>query len=159
MRHNQQIYKQPISVLVIIHDEQYRILLLERADKPDFWQSVTGSRENCDQSLLETAIREVHEETGIVANLNQLKDWQYCSQYEIFPHWRYRYAPDVTHNTEHVFSLCIPADSQIMLAPSEHLNYGWYEMAVAADKVFSPSNRSAILNLPQYLSLSTLFIE
>lgn len=139
-------YKQPVSVLVVIHTNDKRFLLLERARHPGFWQSVTGSREG-EEALIETARREVLEETGIRANETTLKDWQQTNRYEIFPQWRHRYAEGVTHNTEHVFSLCVPADTPVRLAPDEHRAFRWLPQEDAAAACFSWSNRDAILAL------------
>lgn len=144
---NNKPYKQPVSVLVVIYDNNRQILLLERADKPDFWQSVTGSLEP-GETIEQTAKRELAEETGIYSN--DILNWQQSSIYEIYPHWRHRYAPGVTHNTEHIFSLCITAETPILLSPREHLDYIWCSPEQAAEKVFSPSNRSAILELTQH---------
>ena len=125
-----------------------KVLLLERADHPGYWQSVTGSREG-DETLRETAIREVREETGLDATHYQLEDWQQQNVYEIFPQWRHRYAPGVTHNTEHVFGLQLPKAIPVQPSPREHLGYLWLPWREAADKVFSPSNREAIMQLPK----------
>lgn len=141
------VVKQPVSVLVVIYTAAREVLLLERADHPGYWQSVTGSREG-EESLFETALREVSEETGIDAAQFQLTDWQQQNEYEIYPHWRHRYAPGVTRNTEHVFGLQVPRDIDVRLAPREHLGYVWLPWQEAAAKVFSPSNRAAILQLP-----------
>lgn len=142
-------YKTPVSVLVVIHSPGFDILLLERAAHPGYWQSVTGSREGS-ESLLHTAVREVAEETGIVTAPSNLVDWQQTNVFEIFPEWRHRYAPGVTHNTEHVFSLEVPRDTPVRTAPDEHLGHCWLPLAEAAAKVFSWSNRDAILALPQH---------
>lgn len=146
---NNKPYKQPISVLVVIYNDQQQILLLERADKPGFWQSVTGSLE-VGETIQQTAIREVAEETGILATTSAIDDWHQINQYEIYPHWRHRYAPEVTHNTEHVFSLGVSSTTPIRLSPHEHLQYGWFSIQQAIDMVFSPSNREALVQLPQY---------
>ena len=143
-----QQYKIPVSVLVVIHSADLQVLLLERADRPGFWQSVTGSRDPDEVLLAATARREVMEETGIDAAEFELHDWQKQNQYEIYLHWRGRYAPGVTHNTEHVFSLCLPAPRSVVLAPREHLHYEWLPWRDAADKVFSWSNAEAIRELP-----------
>lgn len=140
-------HKRPLSVLVVIHTPDLQILLLERAAHAGFWQSVTGSQE-VGESLLETAVREVAEETGIMASHDALLDWHMTNTFEIFAQWRYRYAPGVTHNIEHVFSLAIPAVQPVRLAADEHLNYQWLPWREAADKCFSWSNRDAILMLP-----------
>ena len=140
--------KQPVSVLVVIHSATLDVLLLERADHPGYWQSVTGSRDG-DETLRETALREVGEETGLDAARYDLRDWQQQNEYEIYPHWRHRYPPGVTRNTEHVFSLQVPRDVDVRLAPREHLDYVWLPWQEAAAKVFSPSNRAAILQLPE----------
>ena len=141
-------HKQPVSVLVVIHSPDHQILLLERAAHPGYWQSVTGSREG-DEALIDTAVREVAEETGIAITATQLVDWQQTNTYEIFPEWRHRYAPGVTENTEHVFSLAVPRDTPIRVAPGEHLGHCWLPLDEAAAKVFSWSNRDAIRALPQ----------
>ena len=140
--------KRPVSVLVVIHTPDLQILLLERAAHPGYWQSVTGSQED-DETLRDTARREVQEETGLTFPDAALRDWQQTNVYEIFPEWRHRYAPGVTHNTEHVFSLEIPAPCAIQLAPNEHSNYGWLPWQDAAPRCFSWSNRDAILALAQ----------
>jgi dATP pyrophosphohydrolase len=147
-------YKKPVSVLVVIHTATLDVLLLERALHPGFWQSVTGSQEN-DEPLLETARREVFEETGIAAAAADFVDWQHTNRYEIFAEWRYRYAPDVTHNTEHVFSLGVPERCAINIAPDEHLAYRWLPWREAAEACFSWTNRDAILELPQRLAGTT----
>ncbi len=146
-------YKIPESVLVVIHTADLQVLLIERADKPGFWQSVTGSKDASDEPLVETAIREVAEETGIRVGSEQvpmenLRDWKLSNVYEIYEVWRARYAPGVTHNTEHVFGLLVPADITVTLAPREHLQHSWLPWREAADRCFSPSNAEAILQLP-----------
>lgn len=168
-------YKQPISVLVVIYttpieatrhstqpvnnpiqiaasatgSEQlldFEILLLERADHPGYWQSVTGSRE-AQEALEQTAAREVREETGIDVTHHTLRDCQVENHYEIYPQWRHRYGPAVTHNTEHVYTLKMSRHVAITLSPKEHLRFGWWPWREAAEMVFSPSNREAILSL------------
>ena len=145
-------YKIPISVLVVIHTRDLDVLVLERADRPGFWQSVTGSQDVEGELLRDTAIRELQEETGLDAEAHILTDWQKQNEYEIYPHWRYRYAPGVTRNTEHVFGLTLPKKISVTIAPREHLQYDWLPWQAAAEKVFSWSNREAILLLPQYIS-------
>jgi len=145
-------HKIPESVLVVIHTADLDVLLIERADRPGFWQSVTGSLDAPDEPLRETARRELFEETGIVADgvHIQLRDWQLANVYEIYPTWRHRYAPCITHNTEHVFSVCVPRDIPIVLSPREHLRYAWLPLLEAADRCFSSSNAEAILHLPRH---------
>ncbi|MEJ7808258.1 MAG: dihydroneopterin triphosphate diphosphatase [Telluria sp.] len=147
------MHKIPESVLVVIHTSALEVLLIERADKPGFWQSVTGSLDSPDEPLLTTATRELCEETGIVADGTTIAlcDWHLSNIYEIYPVWRHRYAPGVTHNTEHVFGVCVPRDLPIVLNPREHLQYIWLPFIEAADRCFSSSNAEAILQLPQRL--------
>ncbi len=142
-----QQYKVPISVLVVIHTVDLQVLLLERADRPGFWQSVTGSQDG-GETLAQTAQREIFEETGLDASRFALSDWQKQNEYEIYQRWRSRYAPGVTHNTEHVFGLRLPAPLPVVLAPREHLRCEWLPWRDAADKVFSWSNAEAIRELP-----------
>jgi len=146
-------YKQPISVLVIIHTACAQVLLIERASQPGFWQSVTGSKEPGDIDLLHTAVREVAEETGIAADTQDLRDWGISNTYDIYPAWRHRYAPGVTRNTEHVLSLCVPVDTRVRLSPREHRAWQWLAWREAADACFSPSNAEAILLLPRFFPL------
>lgn len=141
-------YKQPISVLVVIHTSDLEILLLERKAHPGFWQSVTGSRET-NEALSDTAQREVFEETGLLTQQFKLTDWHQTNTFEIFEQWRYRYAPQVTHNTEHVFSLELPAKQAIKISPDEHRAYLWLPLHEAAERCFSWSNRDAILALSE----------
>lgn len=138
--------KQPVSVLVVIHDPGLNILLLERAAHPGYWQSVTGSREG-KESLAETAMREVAEETGIDCRPADLADWRLSNRFEIFAEWRDRYPEGVTHNVEHVFSLCVPVGTLATPAPGEHRALRWLPWRAAAAACFSWTNRDAILML------------
>lgn len=152
-------FKIPESVLVVIHTPGREVLLIERADKPGYWQSVTGSKDRIDEPLVETCVREVAEETGIAIGsaevpLAALRDWGLSNLYEIYPVWRHRYAPGVTHNTEHVFGLTVPAGTPVALNPREHLRFRWLPWREAAELCFSPSNAEAILQLPRFLEAS-----
>lgn len=140
-------HKIPVSVLVVIYSADVQVLLMERADAPGLWQSVTGSQD-LGETLAQTAIREVREETGLDANQFALTDWGIETRYEIYERWRHRYAPGVTHNTEHVFGLCLPSALPVTLAPREHLQYRWLPRDAAATACFSPSNAAAIRLLP-----------
>lgn len=150
------VHKIPESVLVVIHTAALEVLLIERADNPGFWQSVTGSKDSLDETLVQTCVREVAEETGIQVGCSAvaqcaLRDWQLINVYEIYPAWRHRYAPGVTHNTEHVFGLTVPAQSVVTLNPREHLRFEWLPWREAADRCFSPSNAEAVLLLPRFV--------
>lgn len=140
------IHKIPVSVLVVIHTADGQVLLMERADAPGFWQSVTGSQDP-GETLEQTAIREVREETGLDATAFELTPWDIENRYEIYERWRHRYAPGVTHNTEHVFGLKLPVSQPVILAPREHLRYEWLPCEIAAERCFSPSNAMAIRRL------------
>jgi dATP pyrophosphohydrolase len=140
-------YKIPVSVLVVIHTADGRVLLMERADAPGFWQSVTGSQD-AGETLAQTAIREVREETGLEASQFALTDWGIETRFEIYERWRHRYAPGVTHNTEHVFGLLLPSALPVTLAACEHVQYHWLPREAAAEACFSPSNAAAIRRLP-----------
>lgn len=147
------IYKTPVSVLVVVYTPDLQVLLLERADHPGYWQSVTGS---CDpgESLRQTAVREVAEETGLDAEALGLVDWEMQNVFEIYAEWRHRYGPGVTHNTEHVFGLEVPQPVAVRLAPREHLDFAWLPWQKAAAKVFSWTNVAAIEKLPERVSRS-----
>ncbi len=144
-------FKLPVSVLVVIHTPALEVLLIRRADHAEFWQSVTGSVDSEDVDLLHTAAREVLEETGLAVRPADLVDWGMTNVYEIYPAWRHRYAPGVTRNTEHLFSLCVPEAVPVRLSPREHTDWQWLNWCAAADLCFSPSNAEAILLLPKFL--------
>ena len=140
--------KIPISVLVVIYKPNRDVLLIERADRNNFWQSVTGSLDALNEDLALAATREVFEETGIAVDQlpeGALRNMRHQIEYEIYPNWRFRYAPGVTRNTEHWFALQVPDDTAIKLSPREHVAYEWLPFAEAAQKCFSPSNGEAIL--------------
>ena len=147
--------KIPESVLVIIHTSDLQVLLLERADHPGFWQSVTGSRDTWEEPLIDTARRELWEETGIrgdASGVAPICDWAFSQTYEIYPHWRHRYPAGVTHNVKHVFSVCVPMDIPIRLSAREHLRHEWCDWSTAAERCFSWSNAKALQTLPRRIA-------
>lgn len=144
-------YKIPESVLVVIYTPRLDVLLIERTGPPGLWQSVTGVKDTVDEPLRQTALREVQEETGIVAAPGQLQDWGICNIYDIYPIWCHRYAPGVTRNTEHVWGLCLPEPRAVTLSPREHTAWQWLPHLAAADACFSGSNAEAILLLPRFV--------
>jgi len=139
-------FKTPISALVLIHTNDLQVLIMERADKAGYWQSVTGSLE-VGETPKQAAQREVLEETGLDANQFDLQDWQCSNTYEIYPHWRHRYAPGVVENVEHLFGLALPQALPITLAPDEHTRYEWVDWREAANRVFSWTNIDALKRL------------
>src|SRR5437867_3147225 len=152
-------FKIPVSTLVLVHTPDLRVLLLERADFPGYWQSVTGSQEP-GEALRDTATRELPEETGIDARAyGGVADWQVSNVYEIYPRWRHRYPPGTTQNTEHVFALEVPETVRVTLNPREHHAYVWLPWKEAAPKCFSWSNRAAIEALPLLVAVIGRSIE
>lgn len=145
-------HKIPESVLVVVYTPALEVLLIRRADAPEFWQSVTGSKDYAQESFEDTAVREVREETGIDARAPGcvLQDWQLENVYAIYPEWRHRYAPGTCLNTERVFGLCVPADTAVRLSPQEHVAWKWLPWRDAADACYSPSNAEACLLLPRF---------
>lgn len=141
--------KLPVSVLVVVHTPQLDVLLIERVQRPGFWQSVTGSLDRLDEPPAEAALREVREETGIAGDRAALSDWRIANVFEIYPHWRHRFAPGTTHNTEHVFGLVVPGRLPVTLAPDEHVAYEWLPWREAEARCFSWTNRDAIRRLRQ----------
>ena len=148
------VYKIPRSVLVVIHTPDLQVLMMERAGWKDFWQSVTGSVASEAELLRDTAAREVREETGLDAARYDLRDWGIENRFEIFRKHRSRYAPGVTHNLEHVFSMAVPEALAVVLDPEEHLTYKWLPWREAAAITISWTNRDAILALPQRVGVS-----
>ena len=148
-------FKIPESVLVVIHTIDLDVLLIERADKPGFWQSVTGSKDTVEEDLEQTAVREVAEETGIVVGSvevprERLRAWGFVNVYDIYPQWQHRYAAGVTKNTEHVYGLCVPRTVPITLEPREHVAHVWLPWREAVARCSSASNAEAIMHLPRF---------
>ena len=139
--------KLPVSVLVVVHTAELEVLLLERSARSGFWQSVTGSVDRLDEPLADAAAREVREETGIDARESALARWPAVNTFEIYARWRHRFAPGVTHNTEHVFGLRLPRALPVTLARDEHVAFEWLPWREAVRKCFSWSNRDAIVML------------
>lgn len=141
--------KLPVSVLVVVHTGDLEVLLLERASRPGFWQSVTGSLDQLDEPLALAAAREVREETGIDAARGMLERWPVTYTFEIYQRWRHRFGAGVTHNTEHVFGLRLAQRAPVTLARDEHVACEWLPWRAAAQKCFSWSNRDAIVMLAE----------
>ena len=134
--------------MVVVHDKELNILLLERADHKDFWQSVTGSIDFIKEDLFDAAKRELKEETGmVVANKNWL-NWGFSRDFKIFSHWKHRYDENVEFNSEHIFSVCVDPNNDIILSPREHVDFRWMFWREAADACFSSTNAIAIKELP-----------
>jgi len=147
-------FKQPVSVLVVVYTAQLDVLLLERADFREHWQSVTGSSD-WGEPLPLTAVRELKEETGIDASAyGGVVDWHLTQRFEIYRQWSGRYPPGTTHNVEHAFGLEVTRDAPVRLAPREHVRYQWLPWREAAARCFSWTNRAAIETLPTRLSES-----
>lgn len=148
-------FKIPQSVLVVIYTPALEVLLIKRADADDFWQSVTGSKDDLQETFEQTARREVFEETGIDCRpgsilAGHLQDWALENVYEIYPRWRHRYAPGVQFNTERLFGLQVPPGTAVRLSPREHTACQWLPYQEAAHACFSPSNAEACLMLPRF---------
>ena len=152
------MYKTPISALVLIYTQNSQtkdllVMIMERADKAGFWQSVTGSLEGI-ETPYQAAIREVKEETGLNGLDFDFQDWHASNVYKIYPHWRHRYAPGVTENIEHLFALRLPEKMPITLAPNEHTRYEWVDWREAAKRVFSWTNVDALKRLGEKYHLT-----
>ena len=139
-------YKIPVSSLIIVHTIDMEILLLHRQDKDGYWQSITGSLEE-NESPIEAAKRELFEETGIKYQEFPILNWQFSQEYEIYKHWRYRYPPSVSYNTEHVFSVELPKKITVKIAPKEHRDFKWVPIEDAIKMVFSDTNAQALKKL------------
>ncbi len=145
--------KIPRSVLVIAFTPARKVLLIERADFAGFWQSVTGSQED-GEAWVDTAKRELMEETGFDAALyGGVIDLHYRNVYSIYPRWRHRYPPDVTHNEERCFAICLPTAITPRLAPREHVAFEWMGLDAAARKATSWSNVAALRHLQSKFAL------
>jgi dATP pyrophosphohydrolase len=148
-------YKRPESVLVVVHTADGEVLLLRRADRADFWQSVTGSLE-AGETPIEAARREVAEETGLDGS--GVVDCQRRRVFAIAPQWRERYAPGVTHNLEHEFRLGVGVRPKLRLDPGEHGGHAWLDIPDAAQQATAWTNRAAIRALDSDPARSTVVL-
>ena len=135
-------YWRPESVLVLIYTQEGDVLLLERQNPRAHWQSVTGSlywQENPAQA----AQRELFEETGLEGTA--LIDSQESNAFSIWEQARQFYEPGVSENLEHLFRLELSSKPCIKINLAEHRQYLWLDKQAAVEKVFSWTNRDAIL--------------
>jgi dihydroneopterin triphosphate diphosphatase len=137
-------FRRPESVLIVIFTEGGEFLLLERRRPPGFWQSVTGSLEWGELADV-AARREVIEETGITQGV--LVNLQWTQVYEILPAFGKVYAPGVTLNLEHAFSLRLPHRVPVTLSATEHVQYRWVLDTEALETASSSTNRAVIAEL------------
>lgn len=133
-------YRRPESVLVVVYSAGGEVLLMERRDRPGFWQSVTGSMEE-GEARAEAARRELLEETGLD---DEPVDLYVSREFEIFPEFLHRFPPGVTRNLEHAFALELPEARPVSLNTNEHLRYRWLPWREAAALAESWTNREAI---------------
>ena len=136
-------YRIPQSALTVVYNQLGQVLVMQRNDDPEFWQSVTGTLEQGEKPF-DTAIREVLEETGIdiVQSGYQLIDCQKINTYEIRDRWKHRYPPNTPFNTEHVFAVEVANNQSVRL--TEHSAYFWLDKSASMEKVWSDTNREAI---------------
>ena len=140
-----------VAVSMIVVDEEIgKILLIQQYGKPSY--ILVAGYVNRGEAEEHAVVREVREETGMAATAASIVDWKKTSTFEIFEEWRHRYAPDVRYNTEHVFSLVVEDNTPVVIAPGEHTSHCWLDYEEAATRVFSWSNRDAILELPDRLA-------
>lgn len=143
-------FKRPESILVVVYARNGEVLLLKRADHPDFWQSVTGAMRWDEQDPRDAAARELREETGLVVDGAALQDLGLIQRYPILPQWRSRYAPETMENTEHAFALEISEPVSLKSHP-EHTEYRWLDWTAAAALATSWTNRNAIEHVARRL--------
>ena len=139
-----QQFRRPESVLIVIHTDGGEFLLLERRRPPGFWQSVTGSME-WGEPADAAARREVIEETGIRQGV--LVNLQWTQVYEILPAFGKVYAPGITQNLEHAFSLRLQDRVPVVLSDAEHVQLRWLSAADAVQTASSSTNRAVIAEL------------
>jgi dihydroneopterin triphosphate diphosphatase len=139
-----QKFRRPESVLIVVYTEEGEFLLLERRRPPNYWQSVTGSLEWGELPDV-AARREVMEETGITQGV--LVNLQWTQVYEILPAFGKVFAPGVTLNLEHAFSLRLPHRVAVTLSASEHVQYRWASASEALESASSSTNRAVIAEL------------
>jgi dATP pyrophosphohydrolase len=83
------------------------------------------------------------EETGFETD-GRLIDLELVQRFPIAAQWRERFPADVTHNTEHAFSLQLATTPEPRINPAEHVAYQWLAGSDALDIASSWSDRAAI---------------
>lgn len=133
------------------HDGVFYFLLLHRRpERGDYWQPITGSQEESDETITDTAIRETAEEAGVNSSTvtSLLPDIYRFS----FTHTTEK--ETVTYD-EHCFGFEVPFDTPIMLEQNhcnEHDEWRWFSYARARAMLKWEDNRKALDALYQKLT-------
>lgn len=135
--------KKPESVLIVIYNTAGYVLLMQRADWPGFWQSVTGGVHE-GETLEQTAWRELREETGLGPEDGELTDCQHAQWFDIYPRYLARYPAGTTQNLEHVFCFKVAKQIPVTLNAREHTDYQWLPRQQAIVRALSDTNKEAI---------------
>jgi lipoyl(octanoyl) transferase len=127
-------------VKVVVHDGDRVLLLHRRPECGDFWQPITGSIEE-GESPLETARRELAEETGHRGDVRSLD----LAQSFLID----RENPIIA--SEIAFAAAVDSSLPIRIDEEEHDAWGWFTFAEAYEKIRWTDDREALERLERSL--------
>jgi len=134
-------------VKVMVHDDHRVLLLHRKPERGNFWQPITGSIED-GETPIETARREIVEETGHPGEPDPLgleQSFMIESQYLAARH------PGPIIASEIGFVAELPSTATIHIDTDEHDDFGWFTFGQAYETIRWSDDREALERLERLL--------
>lgn len=134
-------------VKVMVHDGERVLLLHRKPERGNFWQPITGSIETGEQPL-ETARREIVEETG---NVSEPRDIDLRQSFLIESHYLAARFPQPIIASEIGFAAQLDSALPISVDAEEHDDFGWFTFGEAYERIRWTDDREALERLEERL--------
>ncbi len=139
------LYRRNLDEPGAANEPEYLLLKRSQSQAGHIWQPVVGAAQ-WDEELIESARREVFEETG-VTRLQGLMAVGYAFSFVFrFSGQESHYPPDAKTIRNIVFAAQVGDKQQIALS-DEHIDYGWFPYRDALDKLHWPEDKKALIQL------------